>query len=352
MAGAGAGIADQEYIAAGAEIAATAERIYLRAELIVKVKEPLASERRQWCARQIIFTYLHLAPDPEQTRDLMASGVTAIAYETVTNAAGKLPLLAPMSSVAGRMAPQVAAHFLQRPEGGRGILLGGIEGVPSAKVLVLGGGVVGSGAAEMAIGMGADVTVATRSLNTLRHLSQRFGERATTITADAGAIEAPAPPRMRSAPPVAAALRPNCFGAHCRIHETGPSLSMFRSIKVAARKRTPDDTPRPTFVVDGVALLRREYARRSTENSAFALDNATRPFVLALADKDSRGADRRSASAERLNVHDGKITCRRGRCLRLPISPRAVRGEDQHADARPGLMHVKACAPFHLKCAS
>jgi alanine dehydrogenase len=171
MAGAGAGIADHEYIAAGAEIVTSADQIFQRAELVMKVKEPLASERKQLRRSQIIFTYLHLAPDPEQTRDLMASGVTALAYETVTDAAGKLPLLAPMSGVAGRMAPHIAAHFLQRPQGGRGILLGRIEGVPSAEVAVLGGGVVGTHAAEMAIGMGANVTVTARSLETQRHLS-------------------------------------------------------------------------------------------------------------------------------------------------------------------------------------
>ena len=143
MAGAGAGITDEEYIAAGAEIIADADQIFQHAELIVKVKEPLASERKRLRRGQIIFTYLHLAPDAEQSHDLMASGVTALAYETVTDAAGKLPLLAPMSRVAGSMAPQVAAHFLQRPQGGRGILLGRIEGLPAAEVVILGGGVVG-----------------------------------------------------------------------------------------------------------------------------------------------------------------------------------------------------------------
>jgi alanine dehydrogenase len=174
MAGVGAGISDRDYTAAGAEIVASADQIFQRAALIVKVKEPLASERKQLRRGQIIFTYLHLAPDPEQTHDLMASGVTALAYETVIDAAGKLPLLAPMSKVAGRMAPQLSADFLQRPQGGRGILLGGVDGVPSADVVVLGGGVVGSNAAEMAIGMGANIAVTARSPDTLNHLSQLF----------------------------------------------------------------------------------------------------------------------------------------------------------------------------------
>jgi len=147
-AGNGAGISDDEYAAAGARIYATAERIYEEAELIVKVKEPLASERKKLRRGQMIFTYLHLAPGPEQAKELLSSGVTAIAYETVTDPEGKLPLLAPMSKVAGRMAIQVAAHFLERPQGGRGILLGGVDGVASGKVAILGGGVVGSNAAK------------------------------------------------------------------------------------------------------------------------------------------------------------------------------------------------------------
>ena len=165
-AGQGAGIVDDEYTAAGASIVATADEIFKQSELIVKVKEPLTSERMKLRRGQIIFTYLHLASDPEQTHDLMNSGVTAIAYETVTDAAGKLPLLAPMSKVAGRMAPQVAAHYLERPYGGRGILLSGVDDVPSAKVVVIGGGVVGQNAAEIAIGMGAEVTVVARSAET------------------------------------------------------------------------------------------------------------------------------------------------------------------------------------------
>ena len=177
-AGEGAGISDEEYVAAGAEIITNADQIFARCELIVKVKEPLDLERK-WLRRgQIIFTYLHLAADPEQTRDLMASGVIAIAYETVTDAEGKLPLLAPMSKIAGRMAPQVAAHFLERPQGGRGILLGGINGVPAGQVVILGGGVVGCNAAEIALGMGADVAILVRSASTADQLSQRFGSRA------------------------------------------------------------------------------------------------------------------------------------------------------------------------------
>src|SRR5262249_36958156 len=148
-----------DYQTAGAEIVANADTVFGRAELIVKVKEPLATERSKLRRGQILFTYLHLAPDPAQTHDLMASGVTAIAYETVTSPQGGLPLLTPMSEVAGRMAPQVGAHWLEKTNGGRGVLMGGVPGVPPADVLILGGGVAGTNAALIALGMGASVTV-------------------------------------------------------------------------------------------------------------------------------------------------------------------------------------------------
>lgn len=328
MAGAGAGVADQEYIAAGAEMVTSADQIFQRAELIVKVKEPLAAERKQLRRGQIIFTYFHLAPDPEQTHDLMASGVTALAYETVTDAAGKLPLLAPMSKVAGCMAPQVAAHFLQRPQGGRGILLGRIEGVPSAEVVVLGGGVVGAHAAEMAIGMGANVTVTARSPETQHQLSQLFGERVRFVTAQAAAIEAlctsadivigaalvagGAAPKLISSRTVAA-MKPGSVIVDVSIDQGG-----------CAETSRPTTHSQPTFVVDGVvhycvANMPGAVPRTST----FALDNATRPFVLALADKGFPRALIDDVHLQHgLNVHDGKITCRAvADALRLPYTP-------------------------------
>jgi alanine dehydrogenase len=326
-AGAGAGIADQEYLAAGAEITANADQIFQYAELIVKVKEPLASERKQLRRGQIIFTYLHLAPDPEQARDLLASGVTALAYETVTDAAGKLPLLAPMSKVAGSMAPQVAAHFLQRPLGGRGILLGHIEGVPSAEVAVLGGGMVGTHAAEMAIGMGANVTVAVRSPATQRHLSQLFGERVRLVMADTGAIDAlcisadvvigaalvagGAAPKLISARTVAA-MKPGAVIVDVSIDQGG-----------CAETSRPTTHSHPTYVVDGVvhycvANMPGAVPRTST----FALDDATRPFVVALADKGfPRALIDDMHLRNGLNVHDGKVTCRAvADALRLPYT--------------------------------
>jgi alanine dehydrogenase len=328
LAGAGAGVSDDDYAAAGAQIVADADQIFQRAELIVKVKEPQASERRRLRRGQTIFTYLHLAPDSEQTHDLMASGVTALAYETVTDAAGQLPLLVPMSKVAGRMAPQVAAHFLQRPQGGRGILLGRIEGAPSAEVLVLGGGVVGSNAAEMAIGMGANVTVVARARETLRRLAQLFGERVRAIAADpetigelcvaadvvigAALVPGAAAPKLISRRTVKA-MKPGSVIVDVSIDQGG-----------CAETSRPTTHSQPTFVVDDVvhycvANMPGAVPRTST----FALDNATRPFVLALADKGFRQALIDDVHLQNgLNVHDGKVTCRAvADALRLPYTP-------------------------------
>ena len=179
-AGEGSGYADADYLAVGAEIVAEAAEVWERSELVVKVKEPQAAERAMLRAGQVLFAYLHLAPDPEQTRDLLASGATAIAYETVTDAGGGLPLLAPMSEVAGRLAPQVGAWTLQTANGGRGVLLGGVPGVAPGKVAVIGGGVVGTQAARVAAGMGAEVTVLDLSLPRLRALDEMFGGRVRT----------------------------------------------------------------------------------------------------------------------------------------------------------------------------
>ncbi|HYI06035.1 MAG TPA: NAD-binding protein, partial [Reyranella sp.] len=188
-AGMGAGLGDDQYTAAGARIVDGAEEVF-QSEMIVKVKEPLAVERKRLRRGQVLFTYLHLAPDRAQTEDLLKSGVTAIAYETVTSPTGTLPLLTPMSEVAGRLAPQVGAHYLERAAGGRGVLLGGVPGVPPAEVVVLGGGVSGTHAATIALGMGATVFVVDRSAEVLRRLAAQFpGLRTIFSTRDAlGAI--------------------------------------------------------------------------------------------------------------------------------------------------------------------
>ncbi|MBS4009696.1 MAG: NAD-binding protein, partial [Roseovarius sp.] len=185
-AGLGAGFDDAAYEAAGAKIVGTATEIFAQSDMVVKVKEPQAAERKMLREGQVLFTYLHLAPDPEQTKDLLASGATCIAYETVTDRAGGLPLLAPMSEVAGRLAPQVGAWTLQKANGGRGVLMGGVPGVGPARVIVIGGGVVGTHAAKIAAGMGADVTVLDRSLPRLRYLDDVFGGSFKTGYSSAG----------------------------------------------------------------------------------------------------------------------------------------------------------------------
>lgn len=313
-AGLGAGLSDAEYAAAGAEITAEARQVFARSDLIVKVKEPLSAERKQLRSGQALFTYLHLAPDPEQTRDLMSSGVTAIAYETVTDANGKLPLLAPMSRVAGRMAPQVGAHYLERPHGGRGVLLGGVPGVEPATVLVIGAGEVGGNAALIAAGMQADVTVMARSAESLKAVA-RLGGRVRTAVSTNETIEA----LCRQADLViATALIPGAMAPKLISSATVKSMkpgSVIVDVSIdqggnAATSR-PTTHSQPTFIVDGVvhycvANMPGAVPRTST----FALNNATRPFVLALADKGIRRAlneDRHLRNG--LNVHEGAVTC-------------------------------------------
>jgi alanine dehydrogenase len=326
-AGEGAGIGDTEYAAAGAQVVAHAAEIFARAELLVKVKEPLAAERKMLRAGQIIFTYLHLAPDPEQTRELMAAGVTAIAYETVTDAAGKLPLLAPMSKVAGRMAAQVAAHFLERPQGGRGILLGGIDGVPSAEVVILGGGVVGSNAAEIALGMGANVTVTARSAETLSHLSALFDGRVRVLgpSPETAAALCASADVVIGAALVAGAATPKLITAQTVKRMKPGAVIVDVSIDQGGCAETshPTTHSRPTFVIDGVvhycvANMPGAVPRTST----FALNDATRPFVLALADKGfPRALIEDAHLRDGLNVHAGKVACRAvADALQLPCT--------------------------------
>lgn len=313
-AGIGAGFSDADYVAAGAQIIATADELFKAAELIVKVKEPQSVERKRLRAGQILFTYLHLAPDPAQTADLLASGVTAIAYETVSDDRGGLPLLAPMSEVAGRLAPQVGAWTLQKANGGRGVLLGGVPGVLPAKVLVIGGGVVGTHAARVSAGMGADVTVLDRSLNRLRYLDDIFGGQFKCGYADAattmdlarqadmiiGAVLIPgaAAPKLISRAQLSE-LKPGAALVDVAIDQGG----CFET----SRATTHQD---PIYEADGimhycVANMPGAVARTSTQ----ALSNATMPFMLALADKGWKGAcaeDRHLLAG--LNVHAGRLT--------------------------------------------
>jgi len=188
-AGQGIGMVDDDYVRAGAKVAATAREVFGAADMIVKVKEPQAVERAMLRKGQVLFTYLHLAPDPEQARDLIKSEAICIAYETVTSSSGGLPLLAPMSEVAGRMAVQAGAHFLEKAHGGKGVLLGGVPGVDPAKVVVLGGGVVGTHSIHIALGMGAEVWVLDRSVDVLRRLWAQFGRPLNTVFSTRDAIE-------------------------------------------------------------------------------------------------------------------------------------------------------------------
>jgi len=315
-AGLGAGVADSDYVSAGAKIVASADLVFERAELIVKVKEPLSEERRRLRRGQALFTYLHLAPDPEQTRELMASGVIAIAYETVTDPQGKLPLLTPMSEVAGRMAAQVGAQYLERPHGGRGILLGGVPGVDPAEVVIFGAGVVGSNAALIAAGMQANVTVTARSADSMRRIAAQLGGRVHTVISTPEAIEALC---KKADLVIATALVPGAMApklisaATVKVMKPG-SVIVDVSIDQGGNAETsrPTTHSQPTYIVDGVvhycvANMPGAVPRTST----FALNNATRPFVLTLADKGVRRAlDEDVNLRNGLNVYEGAVTYR------------------------------------------
>ena len=326
LAGVGAGFSDADYGAAGAKIGADAAEIFAGAGMIVKVKEPQPVERALLRAGQVLFTYLHLAPDPAQTRDLLASGVTAIAYETVTDDRGGLPLLAPMSEVAGRLAPQVGAWTLQKANGGRGVLLGGVPGVLPGRVLVIGGGVVGTHAAKVAAGMGADVTVLDRSINRMRYLDDVFGGQFKTGYADAATTMdlARAADLIIGAVLIPGAAAPKLI-SRAQLGELKPGAVLVDvAIDQGGCFETSHATTHhdPIYAVDGimhycVANMPGAVARTST----LALGNATMPFLLALADKGWKRAcaeDRHLLAG--LNVHAGNLTYAAvGAALDLPV---------------------------------
>ena len=311
--GAAIGLDDEMYRAAGAEIVATATEIFQRAGMIIKVKEPQPVECAQLREGQILFTYLHLAPDPEQTRSLLSSGVTAVAYETVTDKHGGLPLLAPMSEVAGRMAIQAGAHSLEKAQGGNGMLLGGVPGVEPARVLVIGGGVVGLNAARMAAGLGADVTILDRSLARLKQIDEVFGTSIKTLYSTTDAIER----HLQEADLV--------IGAVLIPGAAAPKLVSREMLKLMKKGSVMVDVAidqggcfetshatthaEPTYEVDGVihycvANMPGGVARTST----FALTNATLPYAIALA---NHGCDALLADPlllQGLNVHRGMVT--------------------------------------------
>jgi alanine dehydrogenase len=313
-AGAGIGCDDAQYQSAGARVLPEAAAVFEQAEMIVKVKEPQPAECAMLRRGQLLFTYLHLAPDPVQAEGLLRSGCTAIAYETISDDRGGLPLLAPMSEVAGRMAIQVGAVALQKANGGRGVLLGGVPGVAPGQVVVIGGGVVGTQAARMAMGLGAQVTVLDRSLPRLRQLDDWFGGRLTTQYATLDATEAAV---LEADLVVGAVLVPGASAPklikRAQLSKMKPGAVI---VDVAIDQGGCFETSRatthaePTYEVDGivhycVANMPGAVPRTST----LALNNATLPFTLALAHKGWREACRQDAHlAAGLTVHDGAIT--------------------------------------------
>jgi alanine dehydrogenase len=315
-AGVGIGVEDDAYIAAGATIAPDADAVFAAAEMIVKVKEPQPDECKRLRPGQILFTYLHLAPDPEQARALIASGAVCIAYETVTSPHGGLPLLAPMSEVAGRMSVQAGAYWLEKPQGGKGILLGGVPGVAPGRVAILGGGVVGTHAAMIALGMGADVTVLDRSPDAMRALWKQFGAPLKTEFSTHDTVERHV---TRADLVIGGVLIPGASApklvtaAMIRKMQPG-SVVVDVAIDQGGCFETSHPTTHadPTYVVDGVihycvANMPGGVPRTST----FALNNATLPSALALANKGwKRALTDDPYLRAGLNVAFGKVTCR------------------------------------------
>jgi alanine dehydrogenase len=312
-AGAGIGATDDTYRAAGAEIAADAAEVFARAAMIVKVKEPQPSEWVRLREGQILFTYLHLAPDLEQTKGLLASGCTAVAYETVVDTKGGLPLLAPMSEVAGRLSIEAAALALRRYNGGCGLLLGGVPGVAPARVLVLGGGVVGTQAARMAVGLGAEVTILDRAIPRLRQLDDLFAGRVRTRFSTLTAIEE----EIEEADVVIGAVLVPGASAPKLVSRAMLSRMKPRAVLVDVaidqggcfETSRPTTHENPTFEVDGVihycvANMPGAVPLTSSE----ALNNATLPYGLALADRDFDAVFKAPGLLEGLNVHTGKLT--------------------------------------------
>jgi alanine dehydrogenase len=314
--GAGAliGLSDEQYVAAGAKLAANAADVFAQADMIVKVKEPQPAECAMLRSGQILYTYLHLAPDPEQTKALIKSGAICIAYETITGPGGGLPLLAPMSEVAGRMAVQAGAAHLEKSKGGMGVLLGGVPGVPAAHVVILGAGVVGTHALQMAVGMGAKVTVLDKNIDRLRELDLIFGNRIHTVYSTSYSVEEAV---LDAELVVGGVLIP---GAAAPKLVTRSMISRMKKgavvVDVAIDQGGCFETSHatthaePTFMVDGVvhycvANMPGAVARTST----FALNNATIAHAVALADKGWKQALKDDANLKNgLNVANGQVT--------------------------------------------
>ena len=309
------GLTNEQYEAAGAKLIDTPEEIFATADMIIKVKEPQPNECKMLRSGQLLFTYLHLAPDPEQTKLLIESDCVAVAYETVTDAQRGLPLLAPMSEVAGRMAIQAGAHALEKAQGGLGVLLGGVPGVSPAKVTVIGGGVVGINAARMAIGLGADVTILDRSLPRLKELDALYGPQLKTLYSSADSVEQEV---TQADLVIGAVLIPGASAPKLVSREMLKKMkngSVLVDVAIdqggcfeTSRATTHEE---PTYEVEGVvhycvANMPGGVARTST----FALTNATLPYVLTLADKGPlRALPANAHLLNGLNVHRGVVTC-------------------------------------------
>ena len=328
QAGTGIGAADDDYRKAGAEIAATAAEVFARAEMIVKVKEPQAAERKLLRAGQVLFTYLHLAPDPAQAADLIASGAICIAYETVTAPSGGLPLLAPMSEVAGRLAVQAGAHCLEKSAGGMGILLGGVPGVAPARIVVLGAGVVGTNAAQMAVGTGAQVVVIDKNADALRRIDAMFNGRVMTVFSNADNIEREV---LRADLVISGVLIPGAAAPKLVTRAMLPKMkpgSVIVDVAIdqggSCETSRPTTHAEPTYVVDGVVhYMVANMPGAVPRTSTYALNNATLPFTLALADKGWRKALADDPHLKNgLNVAAGKVTYREvAGALQLAYTP-------------------------------
>jgi len=313
-AAAGIGLTDDAYTKVGAKIADSNEVIFAKSEMVVKVKEPQPSECKQLSEGQLLFTYLHLAPDPEQTALLLESGVTAVAYETVTGPLDSLPLLAPMSEVAGRLAAQAGAHCLERAQGGCGVLMGGVPGTEPAKVLVIGGGVVGQNAAYIARGMGANVTILDRSIPKLRQLDVEFAGKANCVYSTNEAIERYS---VESDLVIGAVLIPGANAPKLITHEIVANMkpgSVLVDVAIdqggcleTSKATTHQD---PTFIIDDVVhYCVANMPGAVPQTSTYALNNATLPFTLSMANQGWQKAMQQDKHLlHGLNVHAGKLT--------------------------------------------
>lgn len=330
-AGAGIGISDADYETVGCEIIPTAAEVFEKAEMIVKVKEPQLNECAMLKPHHLLFTYLHLAADKPQTEALMASGCTAIAYETVTADDGSLPLLAPMSEVAGRMSIQAGAHALQKASGGRGILLGGVPGVAPAKVVVIGGGVSGMNAAEMAVGLGADVTVFDRNIDQMRYLDQRFRGSVKTVYSTQHALEEAVKEAdlVVGAVLVAGAAAPKLVTAETAKQMKPGAVLVDISIDQGGcfENSKPTTHAEPTFIVDDVVYYCvANMPGAVAYTSTYALNNATLPFAVALANKGWKQACQDDDHlANGINIQGGNVTFEAvATDLELPFVPAAL----------------------------